>query len=313
MSDPPTSVWLLNMGGPDSPAAIRPFLFRLLNDPDVVRFPIRWLQWLFALVVSWRRSRAVRTEYARMGDASPQLEMVREQAAALSAELGEGFTCVPVFRYWGESARDARGSLAPGQRVVLLSLYPHACAATTTTSLKDARRALRGHDGPVHEIESYPDHEGFVATIQALVDEAVTELGDAPCEVLFSAHGTPASWVEEGDPYLPEVLRTVAAVVEGRAWTHHLSFQSRVGPVEWLRPYTVEMVATLGEGGCPNLIVVPVAFTSEHIETLVELDHQVREVAEQAGVERFVRVPTVGLRPTFIRALADLTRGAVAS
>ncbi len=301
----------MNMGGPDSVASIRPFLFRLLNDPDVVHFPVRWLQWAFALGISILRSRKVAVEYARMGGGSPQLPAVRAQAAALQAALGEDYACVPVFRYWGEGAREARRHLVPGQPVVLLSLYPHACGATTVSSLKDARRALRGHDGPISEVASYPDHPGFVAAMRETIDEVLESLpASATSEIVFSAHSTPEAWVAKGDPYLGEIERTIAAVTDSRQWRTHLCFQSKVGVTKWLGPSTLDTVARLGGEGCEHLVLVPIAFTSDHIETLIELDEQVREHALEAGVQHFHRVPSLNDRPAYIQALKDLTLAA---
>ena len=309
---PPTAVWLMNMGGPDSLDTIRPFLFRLLNDPDVVHFPVRWLQWAFALGISIRRSRVVREHYDRMGGGSPQLPAVREQAAALQEALGDGFTCLPVFRYWGEGARAARQQLQPGQAVVLVSLYPQACGATTVSSIRDARKALRGHSGPIAEVASYPDHPTYVAAMQANIEDVLSNLPDgASPDVVFSAHSTPEKWVGLGDPYLGEIKRTMAAVTEGRQWRTHLCFQSRVGVTKWLGPSTLETVDRLGQEGCEHLVLVPIAFTSDHIETLIELDEQVREAALEAGVVHFHRVPTLNDHPVYIQALKELTLDAL--
>jgi ferrochelatase len=302
----------MNMGGPDSLSSIRPFLFRLLNDPDVVHFPVRWLQWAFALGISILRSGKVRGDYERLGGGSPQLPAVRAQAAALQESLGPDFECVPVFRYWGEGAREARSKLQPGQPVVLMSLYPHACGATTVSSIRDARRALKGHDGAITEVASYPDHVGFVAAILETILETLASLPQgAVAEVVFSAHSTPEVWVEQGDPYLGEIQRTVIAVTAGQQWRTHLCFQSRVGVTKWLGPSTLETVARLGADGCDHLVLVPIAFTSDHIETLIELDEQVRDVALQAGVQNFHRVPCLNDRPAYIQALRDLAIEAI--
>ena len=309
---PRTAVWLMNMGGPDSLATIRPFLYRLLNDPDVVHFPIRWLQWAFALGISLLRSRKVRADYARMGGGSPQLPAVRAQASALQEALGPDFECVPVFRYWGEGAQQARAQLAPGQPVVLLSLYPHACGATTVSSIRDARAALQGHDGAIHEVASYPNHPEFVAAMRESIEEVLATLppGASP-DVVFSAHSTPEAWVAQGDPYLGEIKRTIQAVEEGRQWRTHLCFQSKVGVTKWLGPSTLETVARLGAEGCEHLVLVPIAFTSDHIETLIELDEEVRTEALEAGVKNFHRVLSLNDRPAYIQALKTLTLAAV--
>ena len=305
-----THVWLMNMGGPDHPDAVQPFLNRLLSDRHLVEFPIPWLQWCFAAIISRKRARVVAGEYAKMGGASPQLAMVREQADALEQELGEGFACSPVFRYWGEGAEAAMDQVEPRDTVVLLSLYPHACGATTTSSLLDAHAALEGHAGRVVEVERYPRHSGWVAAVTECIEEACAGL-DEPY-LLFSAHGLPQRRIDAGDPYLDQVLATVEEVMQSMSHRRYsLSFQSKVGPLQWLEPSTLDEVARVGASGVRELVIVPVAFTSEHIETIVEIGEQIRDVALEAGVERFVRCQTVQARPTYIRALADLTRSAL--
>ena len=299
----------MNMGGPDRPEAVQPFLYNLLNDWDLIQFPIPFLQFIFAAIISRKRAREVAKEYARMGDASPQLAMVREQSAALQGALGQGYVCRPVFRYWGEGSAEAREALEPGDAVVLLSLYPHACGATTTSSLRDARSALKGHSGRVVEIENYPVHPGWLAALQARIDEACAGL-DAP-HLLFSAHGMPQRRIDNGDPYLSEIQATVAAVMAGRDEPHSLSFQSKVGPLDWLKPSTLDEVTRLGGAATKEVVVIPVAFTSEHIETLVEIGEQIRDVALDAGVGAFVRSDTVQAHPLFIAALAEMTRTAL--
>lgn len=304
-----THVWLMNMGGPDRPEAVQPFLYELLNDYDLIQFPIPWLQWVFAAIISRRRARLVTREYARMGDASPQLAIVREQASALQKELGQGFLCLPVFRYWGEGAVDAAAQLGPEDTVVLLSLYPHACGATTTSSLRDARKALKGHPGRVVEVERYPRHPAWIAALRECIEEACQGL-EAP-HLLFSAHGMPQRRIDNGDPYLEQIQATVQAVTEGMERPHSMSFQSKVGPLDWLKPSTLDHVQQLGADGVKELVIIPVAFTSEHIETLVEIGEQIRDVALEAGVQHFHRAATVSARPTFIAGLAQLTRGAL--
>jgi protoporphyrin/coproporphyrin ferrochelatase len=304
----------MNMGGPDRPEAVQPFLYNLLNDWDLIQFPIPFLQFIFAAIISRKRAREVAKEYARMGDASPQLAMVREQASALQDALGQGYVCRPVFRYWGEGSAEAREALEPGDAVVLLSLYPHKCGATTTSSLRDARSALKGHAGRVVEVENYPVHPGWLAALNARIDEACEGLF-AP-HLLFSAHGMPQRRIDNGDPYLSEIQATVAAVMATRDEPHSLSFQSKVGPLDWLKPNTLDEVTRLGQlergpDEVAEVVAIPVAFTSEHIETLVEIGEQIRDVAYEAGVGDFVRCETVQAHPLFIDALADMVRTAL--
>jgi len=294
-----THVWLLNMGGPDSLDTIRPFLRELLADPKIMKMPW-WLAWwfqpIFALLISIKRAREVRASYASMGGASPQLEIVRAQAQALQVELGQAFEVTPVFRYWGEGAAEAAAKLAPQDRVVLLSLYPQDSDTTVGSSLEDARKHL--DDRPVIEIRAYPDFEPY---IRALVEG----IGEVEGTLVFSAHGLPVSYIEAGDPYLDHIKRTVSAVMEHYEGTPHvLCFQSRVGVQEWLEPSTMETLRRLAG----PVTIVPIAFTSDHIETIVEIGEELREVAIEAGIRDYRRVDALNTSPAFISALAKLVR-----
>jgi ferrochelatase len=309
-------VWLLNMGGPDSLTAVRPFLQRLLGDPLVVPLPFRWLQALFAFFISMLRARKVRGAYEKMGGASPQLAMVDAQARLLNRSLGERYLCRPVLRYWGPGATDAAAQVQKGERVVLLSLYPHACQATTRSSMEDALAAVQSRGGAIAEvirIDSYPTDPAYVEAVVETLREAIIALPvGQDYEVLFSAHGVPLSFIDRGDPYLAEIQATVAAVVRASRLrvSHQLSFQSKVGPAKWLEPSTDEALRRMGDRGLKAVVVVPIAFTSEHIETVIELDEELAEVARQVGIQHYQRAATVGTRPTFIRALAEMVRRA---
>ncbi len=311
---PPTTVWMMNLGGPDSPEAIQPFLYNLLSDAGLIPFPADWMRRLFARWVSNRRAEVVRAEYLKLGGASPQLTIVRNQAKALEASLGEGFSCRPVFRYWGESADDAAAALEPDQPVVLLSLFPHRCGATTKTCLLDANRALEGHAGPVKRMESYPSHPRYVQALAESIREAMKLAPESvETHLVLSAHGIPVSWVENGDPYLAETQATVEALVAALGdslppW--HLAFQSKLGRAKWLQPSTLDTLARLGEAGVKSVIVVPISFTCDHIETLIEIDEQLRDVALEHGIEHFSRARSLNTEPTWIQALAELVRAA---
>ena len=303
-SDQPTAVWLLNMGGPDRIEAVQPFLQNLLGDYKLIRFAVPWLQPVFAWIISRYRTPKVAPAYASMGGASPQLAIVDDQVEALQWRLGPSFRVSPVLRYWGPSAKDAAAKLQPGQPVVLLSLYPQASDTTTGSSIEDARLALTGHSGPLHVIESYPADPLYIDALCETIDQALEGLSEP--HILFSAHGLPKRYIADGDPYLAEIQATVAAASARFEQPKHLSFQSRVGLEEWLEPNTIDKVVELGAAGVKELVVVPVAFTSDHIETLVEIGEEIREEAEAAGVVTFSRADAVNARPTFIEALARL-------
>ena len=240
---PRTHVWMLNMGGPDRPEAVRPFIEQLLSDPEVVQLPagLGWLRPVLAWLVARLRAPKLLPVYERLGGASPQLRMVEEQALALGRVLGERYACRPVLRYSAPTADEAAESLLDGDQLVLLSLYPHACRATTGTSLADARRAVKaaGRAVAVAEVGSYPADPGYVEAVAETVREAIRELPDgADYAVLFSAHGIPERLARAGDPYPGEIRATVEALVERIPLErpHHLSYQSRVGPARWLGP-----------------------------------------------------------------------------
>jgi ferrochelatase len=311
------AVVLFNLGGPDSPAAVRPFLFNLFNDRAIIGLP-QPFRWLLARLISARRAPVAQGIYARLGGRSPLLEQTERQAEALRNALhdvADEVRVVIAMRYWHpmtEEAVQAVGAFAPDD-VVLLPLYPQFSTTTTGSSLTAWHRAARryGLTAPTRAVCCYPTDAGFVATLARTVDEAVhkaARYGDP--RVLFSAHGLPKKIVAAGDPYQWQVEQTAAAVVEtmalaGLDW--QVCYQSRVGPLDWIGPSTEDEIRRAGADGVP-LVVVPLAFVSEHSETLVELDEEYRDLAEEAGVTAYIRVPTVGVEADFIAGLAALVR-----
>jgi ferrochelatase len=312
------AVVLFNLGGPDSPAAVQPFLFNLFNDPAIVRLA-RPLRWAVAQLISRRRAPVARDIYGKIGGRSPLLDNTEAQARALETALGEDHRCFVAMRYWhplaAETARAVRG-WAPDE-ILLLPLYPQFSTTTTGSSLANWENAAR-HAGltmPMRRICCYPRQGGLVAAMTKLVRRGRAELAGRKHRVLFSAHGLPEKVVAAGDPYQWQVEASVAAVVAALAapdldWT--ICYQSRVGPLAWIGPSTDSEVGRAGKEGVA-VIVVPISFVSEHSETLVELDIEYRHLAEKAGVPAYVRVPTVGIDPDFIGGLAELVRDSAAS
>ena len=313
-----TAVVLFSLGGPDAPEAVRPFLFNLFNDPAIMRLPGP-LRWCLAQLVSRRRAPVAKEIYAHLGGRSPLLERTQAQAGALESALGEGVRVFIAMRYWHplveEAAREVK-DFEP-ERIVLLPLYPQLSTTTTTSSLtawkRGAARAVLV--APTAMVCCYPTEPGFVAAHARLIDEALGGEGLGNARVLFSAHGLPKRIVAQGDPYVWQVERTAAAVTaaleaRGRTIDGLVCYQSRVGPLEWVGPSTREALSQAGAEKKP-VVVVPIAFVSEHSETLVELDITYREVAESAGVPAYVRVPALGTDSTFIAALAGLVRWAL--
>lgn len=314
-----TAVVLFNLGGPDGPAAVAPFLFNLFSDPAIIRLP-NPLRWLVAKLISRRRAPQARAIYDRIGGASPLLAQTVAQATALEAALAD-LDAVKVFiamRYWHPRADRTVAEVKawrPG-RVVLLPLYPQFSTTTSASSLAEWHRvaAAAGLTEPTHAVCCYPDDAGLVAAQAALVREGwqATKPHGRP-RVLFSAHGLPRKIVDAGDPYQWQVERTASAIAAAAElpdldWS--VCYQSRVGPLEWIGPSTEAEIERAGRDRVP-LVVVPVAFVSEHSETLVELDLDYRDRAGAAGVPAYVRVPTVGTRPEFIAGLARLVRSAL--
>jgi ferrochelatase len=325
----PVGVVALNLGGPDSLDAVEPYLRRLFSDPDVIQFPapLRPLQPLFARAVARRRAALSRENYRLIGGRSPIAAESSAQAAAVAAELGRRglrvrpFVAMAAWHPFSEEAvRDMRASGVG--RAVALPLYPHYSRTTTGSSwrllTRAAARAATGSAGGKIDlalVDHYPDAPGYIEAVAARVGEAIETLPAehrATAPVIFSAHGLPESYIRRGDPYLDDVRVTVAAVVRqlGLGARASLAFQSRVGRMRWLGPQTEEVLKEMGAEGTRAVVVVPIAFTGEHIETLQEIDILFKEHAEKAGIVHFARARTVGCHPAFIRALADLAEAA---
>ncbi len=315
-----TAIVLFNLGGPDSPEAVKPFLMNLFSDPAIIGLPGP-LRWAVARLIAGRRAPLAREIYAKIGGASPIVPETVAQAAALDAALaGRGLEAKSflAMRYWGPfSAQTVAEVRAWGaERVVLLPLYPQFSTTTTASSLADWRRAAKaaGLKLPEARVCCYPWQPGFITAEARLVREALAKRKPGlPYRLLFSAHGLPKSVVAKGDPYQWQVERTAAAIVEALGISDldwGLCYQSRVGPMEWIGPATDTEIRRAGEAG-KGLIVVPIAFVSEHSETLVELDIEYARLAEEVGAADYLRVPTVGTAPEFIEGLADLVTAAL--
>jgi ferrochelatase len=313
---------LLNLGGPDSLDAVEPFLYNLFCDPDIIEMKMGGLfRKALAKYISTRRAKHVTEIYRSIGGKSPLNELTEEQAHALQEALAEHgvFKVYLAMRYWHPLTNEALSlALDEGvRRFILLPLYPQFSKTTTGSSINEWNRLVKklGLDGEIQTriVRDYYDHPKFIEALVARIREGL-ERFDATARkevhLLFSAHGVPVSVIESGDPYEQQVHATVTAAMKVLEFSnpHHISYQSKVGRAEWLEPSTVDKVAELGKHGVKNLLVVPVAFVSDHSETLYEIDIQIREeVAEPAGIENFVLMPAINSHPAFIEALADLT------
>jgi ferrochelatase len=312
------AVVLFNLGGPDRPEAIRPFLRNLFSDPAILRVPAL-LRKPLAAAIAGRRAVAAREIYARLGGSSPLLANTIAQGKALEHALGDlgEVRVFPCMRYWHPRAEQVAAevkSFAP-ERLVLLPLYPQYSTTTTASSLADwyaaARRA--GLSVPISAICCYPTQPGFIAALAEGIGRSLDKAGAANPRLLLTAHGLPERIVAAGDPYPRHVEETAIAVIDmlntpGLDW--RVCYQSRVGPLRWIGPATDEEVRRAGSEG-RALIVAPIAFVSEHSETLVELDMEYGELARHSGVPSYIRVPTVSTAPAFIAGLAHLVRAAL--
>ncbi len=308
------AVVLFNLGGPDRREAVEPFLFNLFSDPAILGGPA-FLRRRLARFIARRRAPVARKIYAEMGGGSPLLSNTLAQARALETHLKMRATAAKVFvamRYWHPFAADAVRAVksAAATQVVLLPLYPQYSTTTTASSLASWHDAARGAGLNVETrtICCYPAERGFVMALADLVRARIERWTGRKFRVLFSAHGLPKKVIGRGDPYQWQVERTagsVAAALSGAIEDWVVCYQSRVGPLQWISPSTESEIRRAGRDGVP-VLVVPIAFVSEHSETLVELDIEYRRVAEEARVPGYVRVPTVSVHDAFIGGLADL-------
>jgi len=315
-----TAVVLLNLGGPDAPEAVGPFLFNLFSDPAIIRLPNPF-RFLAAKLIAKRRAPIAKEIYKTLGGASPLVRNTERQARALEKVLKPqgNFKVFLAMRYWHPLAREtARGVKAFGpDKVVLLPLYPQFSTTTTSSSLKDWQKAAtaEGLEAPTAAVCCYPADEQFIAAHADLIAPLLARASrQGKTRLLFSAHGLPEKVVRAGDPYAFQVEKTVEAVVaalrkEGLLKKADadfaLAYQSRVGPLKWIGPSTEDEIRHAGAEK-RNLVVVPVSFVSEHSETLVALDVEYRELAAKADVRLFLRARALATHPLFMASLARL-------
>ena len=310
------AVVLYNLGGPDTPDDVQPFLFNLFNDPMIIGAPVP-IRWLLAKLISKRRAPIAQKIYQHLGGGSPLLANTKAQADALDSMLAEAgdneYRTFVAMRYWHPMAdavaREVK-AYAPDQ-IVLLPLYPQFSTTTVGSFLLVWQKAARtiGLDCSAKSICCYPKEAGFVSATADSVRAAIGDAGpNTSVRILFSAHGLPKKIVEAGDPYQWQVEQTAKAVVdelaiEGLDWLN--CYQSRVGPLEWIGPSTEDEIRRAGAEGIA-IVIVPLAFVSEHSETLVELDIEYRHIGDGAGVVGYYRTPTVSVADAFIDGLARL-------
>ena len=343
IKDPKIGVLLLNLGGPETGEDVEGFLYNLFADPDIIRLPppLAPLQSLVALLISKRRAPKSREAYDSIGGGSPILQYTRAQGDLMEKSLKDRYGIEAKtyigMRYWYPFTEEALDQIREDgiNALVILPLYPQFSISTSGSSLRVlqeefAKNAdLYGPQKMFHTvIPSWYDRPGYVKSVANLIQkeldsftpeeiaEGTSDKQPIPKHILFSAHGVPASYIEAGDPYKAQIVDCVERIKELLPKEEdgvkvHLSFQSRVGPVEWLRPYTDDVLPELGEEGVKNLVVVPISFVSEHIETLEEIDLEYRELALESGIINWRRSPALNTDPTFIDDMADMVADAL--
>ena len=319
-------VLLLNLGGPERLEDVRPFLFNLFSDPEIIRIPFTWMQKPLAWLISTSRARKSQDNYRQIGGGSPLRRITEEQAQALEASLRQRGQDAQVYigmRYWYPFTEEAIARIKRDkiEKLVILPLYPQFSISTSGSSFRLLEK-IWGDDPALEKIEytvipSWYNSPGYLRAMADLIAQQLDQFPNPDqVHVFFSAHGVPISYVEEaGDPYQREIEDCTALIMKtlNRPNAHTLAYQSRVGPVEWLKPYTEDAIEELANDGVENLAVVPISFVSEHIETLQEIDMEYREIAEEAGIEHFQRVPALNTHPVFIEDLATMVEQAIAS
>ena len=313
-------VVLLNLGGPDSPEAVQPFLFNLFNDPDIINFPLSFLfRKRLAKIISTKRSPKIVGQYRQIGGKSPLLDLTIKQSEALQAELRKKIDCSVyiAMRYWKPFTEETMRRMQKEEitKIVLLPLYPHYSISTTGSSYNEWKRLSRIYKYfRSQDIRLVKEYYDFPAYIDSLVDSINKTLLKFPeivrdsVVLLFSAHGTPVKLFKQGDPYKYHIEATVKEVMSRGAYKqkHFLSFQSKVGPQKWLEPKTPDTIVRLAGEGEKYLLVIPVAFVSDHLETLFEIGIEFRHLAKEKGIIQFEVMPGLNDSALFIKALSEL-------
>jgi protoporphyrin/coproporphyrin ferrochelatase len=319
-------VLLLNLGGPEQLSDVRPFLFNLFSDPEIIRIPIAALQKPLAWIISTSRAKKSQANYEKIGGGSPLRRITEAQARALESQLqsqGEDAKVYIGMRYWHPFTENALAQIKQDgiEQLVILPLYPQFSISTSGSSFRLIEKIW--NENPQLKPPQYTvvaDWYQEPGYLQAMSDLISTEIDKCPnpdrAHVFFSAHGVPVSYVQEaGDPYQTEIEECTELIMRkiGRKNEYSLAYQSKVGPIEWLQPYTEDAIVGLANQGVSELVVVPISFVSEHIETLEEIDIEYREIAEEAGIHTFNRVPALDTNPVFIQTLVDLVLRAAAA
>ena len=306
-----TGVILLNMGGPEKPEDVRPFLYNLFSDREIIRLGPFFMQKPLAWIIARKRAPKSMKTYQMIGGGSPLTRITIEQGEALETALRShgDFSVVCAMRYWQPDTDTALRQLAAKglRNIVALSLYPHFSCATTGSSVKELKRAIKrsGYNFSLRLIESWPTQPDYIRTVADNILDAVEKFSPKQPQIVYSAHSLPVSFIEEGDPYVDHIKASIAHIEEITGLPGKLCFQSRSGPVEWLSPSTPDMLQSLAEEGCKNILMVPVSFVSDHVETLYEIEILYRNQARDLGM-RLESIKALNCNPAFITGLKKL-------
>lgn len=311
-----TAVVLMNLGGPDSLDAIEPFLFNLFSDPDIFKIPIG--QKLFAKIISSRRAPKVAEEYKLIGGKSPINEWTEIQRKMLEVKLKErskDISVITAMRYWNPITEDVAKDIKNQNfsRIILLPLYPHYSVSTTGSSFNEWDRCFKPANEEILRINNYHTNSYYIKALNQRIDQTLLKFPKNvrnDVQLVFSAHGTPVSMVKKGDPYSVHISETMDLVMKERNYSHshHLCFQSKVGPVKWLTPATDTMIEDLSKQEKKHLLIIPISFVSDHVETSFELDIEYRHVADKNNIENYIVMEGLNDSELFIDALYEETK-----
>ncbi len=313
------AVILFNLGGPDSLKAIKPFLLNLFSDQDIFKIPIG--QRFFAKIMSTCRASKVRKKYKQIGGKSPINEWTQVQQLMLQQALLKEISSIEVYtamRYWNPAIRKVAEKISKinYNKIVLLPLFPHYSITTTGSAFNEWNRFYPGDPDRLIYVHDYYEHNKYISALNERIDEKLLCFPESVrnhIQIVFSAHGTPESIIKKGDPYLRQTKKTVEKVMAARNFSHehYLSFQSKVGPFKWLKPSTDKMIAELAEKKKRQLLIVPISFVSDHIETLFELEIEYRAIADKMGIENYMVMKGLNDSKTFVASLKEIVVNAI--
>ncbi len=304
---------LLNMGGPENLDDVKPFLINLFSDRDIIKLGPAFLQKYIAHYIARKRAPKSRNIYSKIGGSSPLKKITRQQGAALETSLNaassDQYIVTVAMRYWPPFSDQAVKELVSKgvDKITALTLYPHYSRATTGSSISELKKSVAklAPSIPVHYIREWPDQPSYIGALAQNIIQGLGSFDNEPVQLVYSAHSLPTSFIKDGDPYVDHLMRSIDAIENITGQKGRISYQSRSGPVEWLSPSTPEMIETLAAEGCKNILMVPISFVSDHVETLYEIDIEYYEKAKELGME-LRSSASLNVNPLFIQGLTEL-------